>query len=440
MSGLMNTIFTFAAAEWMPWLLSATIVIAALLLWMSFSRRAAALSHALDGAIGTISEVDGQTAFKNRFPVIFQKLAENPVIGETWRSYAATLNSASGNEEAIGYTRRPKEAFNEGLIAAAGINLRFYGSIPNFLVSAGLLFSFLGLVAALHFASAGVAARNVAEAQSALGDLLEAATFKFATSITGLGASLVFSWREKAGLYQLQRRMQRLCALLEARMRPVTTESLLAAQLAEMRQANQQIRRLSQSVFIRVPQTVEERLAEQLDQPIERLRQAVRQAAGNLETWSQTLPDLAALPGPSAGSSPIPAAGNSPNQEQHQVEPVSTAHTPSSVADPLPPDSRSKELRRLLDHRLAWIAELLGDGIDRLQGSRSMRRRHGEMIDLLQQTHDRIRDSRNSLNALLEHEATGSGALRRALGTLDGELRATRKALREATATLDEER
>lgn len=94
----------------------------------------------------------------------------------------------------------------------------------------------------------------------------------------------------------------------------------------------------------------------------------------------------------------------------------------------------------MLDHRLAWIAELLGDGIDRLQGSRSMRRRHGEMIDLLQQTHDRIRDSRNSLNALLEHEATGSGALRRALGTLDGELRATRKALREATATLDEER
>ena len=148
-------------------------------LWIDFRRRVAALRRALDHAIRVVSEVDGQAQFKQRFPAIFKQLAENPMLGPVWRAFAPTLTEAPSHAASMGYTRRPKDVFDETLMAAAGINLRFFGAIPNFLVGAGLLFSFLGLVAALHFASAGVASDNVAQAQRALADLLAAATFKF---------------------------------------------------------------------------------------------------------------------------------------------------------------------------------------------------------------------------------------------------------------------
>ncbi|MCB1832114.1 MAG: hypothetical protein KDH19_01495 [Geminicoccaceae bacterium] len=443
MSEFPDRLLQLVAADGMPWVLSGAIVLAAIWLWSGFSRKSRALSRALDDAIRTVEEVDGQTAFRNRFPAVFKRLAENPGIGENWRAYAATLTLSAGDDEPVGYTRRPMEAFNETLPAAAGINLRFYSAIPNFLVSTGLLFSFIGLVAALYFASSGVTARDVAQAQGALASLLQAATFKFSTSIAGLATSLIFSWREKAALYRLQWRTQRLCALLEARMKPVTTESLIAAQLAEIREVNRQVRRLSRSVYVRVPQAVEEELAGKLDRPLDILKDAVVKAAARLEAWPaglpsfEPLPDRAPDPGRSKGVTSA-AADRPIADEPGPVTDVSAARAEAGE----PPDMRSGELRQMLDRRLANVLGLLGDGIAQVRGVRSasLRRRHEAVVELLEHTHDRIRDARNALGALLEHESTGSAALRGALRDIDSELRRSREELQQAAEDLGEER
>ena len=290
---VVDTLFELLAQGWTPWLLSALIVGAAVAIWLDLRiRRVAPVLRGLDDAIAAVEESEGHGGFRRRFGAVFQRLAANPVIGEVWRGYAATIAPAPGQEDALGYTRRPQESLNESLLANAGINLRFYNAVPNLLVGAGLLFTFLGLIAALYFASRGVTAAEVQEAQRALRELLGAATFKFVTSIAGLGSSMLFSWREKMLLHRIQRRLARLCAALEARMVPLTAESIGIAQLMELRQQQQELAKLGRSLLVRVPETVEERITAELVTALTPLRRGTAAAAERLARIDEWLLDL----------------------------------------------------------------------------------------------------------------------------------------------------
>lgn len=204
-------------------------------------------------ALAVVEGAASPAAFRDRFPTIDQRLAANPIIGETWRGYAPTVVAVPGRDDALGATRRPIEDLNDSILATAGVNLRFYMAVPNYLVGLGLLFTFLGLVAALYFASAGVTAASIQDAQGALRDLLTAATFKFVTSIAGLGASIVYSWREKDQLYQVGRSLSRLCAALEERLVPVSPEYLGMMQLDELKTQNTLMRRIGRNLYVTIP-------------------------------------------------------------------------------------------------------------------------------------------------------------------------------------------
>jgi hypothetical protein len=286
---LIDTVFFFLAHPRTPWVLSLLIAVAAMALWLRFSLAVGRVAAGLDRAIAAVENADGHSSFRSRFPSVFAKLAENPVVGELWRAYAPTLTSAPGAEDAIGYSRRPGAHFNLEMLATAGVNLRFFHAVPNLLVGAGLLFTFIGLVGALYFASRGVAAAELRVAQAALKDLLAAATFKFATSIAGLGSSLLFSWGEKSRLFGLQRRIDRLCAALEARMVPVTVESLGTAQLAELKAQSAEMRHLSRSLLVRLPEAVEQEVTRELQAALEPLHAAAKRLAARLPRLDEVL-------------------------------------------------------------------------------------------------------------------------------------------------------
>ena len=194
---MIETVFAFFALAWVAWALSAVLVIGAVVIWSHLRRRLQPVLAGLEGALAIVEDAPTPAAFRDRFPSVNEALAANPIIGEAWRSFAQTLVPVPGRDKLLGATRRPADDLNETILASAGVNLRFHTAVPNYLVGLGLLFTFLGLVAALYFASAGVTAANVQEAQGALHDLLAAATLKFVTSIAGLGASIAYSLREK---------------------------------------------------------------------------------------------------------------------------------------------------------------------------------------------------------------------------------------------------
>ncbi len=444
---LVDNIFAVFAIPWLPWVLALGIVLLALALWQRFTARLAPLRRSLARAIDLVDRGDGHATFKQRFPAIFEGLSQDAVLGRPWRAYAATLTPVPGNEQALGAPQPARAAFDDGLFARVGLNLRFYQAVPNMLVGLGLLFTFMGLVAALHFASEGVTAADVREAQAALRELLAAATFKFVTSIAGLAASIAFSWREKTQLHATQAQIRRFCQLLEERLVPLTPESLMVAQIEATRKIDQKLGQLGRSLIVRAPEGVEERLASELTLATRPLKSALEKVARRFESLDERVAGelvgasravrelttrttslaheaLDASPQRGAGTSERPAAA--PNPGDRPKAPLAAGPTPAPL--------------QLLQHRLTELSVAVQNGLDRLRGRPPLDRVAVE--EVLVTAHDRVREARHALNRVA---ATIVGAaetpedaeqVRALLGQIDAGLKQSRRALQEAVADL----
>jgi hypothetical protein len=468
-----DRVFAVLALPWLPWVLALGIVVLALLLWQSLVARIRPLRRALRRAIELVEHGEGAASFKQRFPAIFEGLSQDPVLGRPWRAYAQTLTPVPGNEQALGAPRAPGTVFDDHLFARVGLNLRFYQAVPNILVGLGLLFTFIGLVAALHFAAAGVTATDVREAQAALRELLAAATFKFVTSIAGLAASLAFSWGEKAQLHATQAEIRRLCQVLEERLVPLSTEGLLVAQIEATRRIDQRLGQLGRSLIIRAPESVEARLVDELTLATRPLKAALERVARRFETLDERVAgDLVAASRTvrelTGRANALAAAALEPNGQptardrqppeappQQREAAMRLAFTAPAAGDepgpgtpapgpaPLAPGPPLSPLR-LLQHRLAEVSVAVQIGLDRLRGRPPLDRAGVESVLLT--THDRVREARHALNTVAAtllgavEDPADAARLRDLLGEIDAGLKQSRAALQEATIGLDPSR
>ncbi|MGB0671442.1 MAG: hypothetical protein ACPGNT_08090 [Rhodospirillales bacterium] len=199
----------------------------------------------LDDAIRAVEAAPDAAAFARTFDALDEKMSADPLFRGGWRAFASGLippvsGDGVGKGEPIRYTRRPGHFLNTACAEGLGINLAFQRALPNYFVGFGLLFTFLGLVAALFFATQGVSSPNIAVAQGALRDLLHAATFKFLTSVSGLSASLAIGIANRLLLHRLQSRFDALCTGLEDRLAFVTSEAIQVEQVRQtVRQSKQ---------------------------------------------------------------------------------------------------------------------------------------------------------------------------------------------------------
>ena len=123
-------------------------------------------------------------------------------------------------------TLKPDQVFDLGLVSAAGLNPRYQAAMPGMLVGAGLLFTFLGLAYALGGAGDVVAGGDNLQRQEGLHRLLNAASFKFVTSIAGLGLSIFYTWFDKYRLRLVEQALDVFNAALERQM-PLATPAFL---------------------------------------------------------------------------------------------------------------------------------------------------------------------------------------------------------------------
>ncbi len=153
----------------------------------------------------------------------------NSIFASAWIDYRECLKKT---DDRVLYTRRPDEYLGLQAIEATAFPVRFFAAVHGYFVGIGLLFTFIGLVAALKFAAAGVSSSDVAVAKEALNGLLSAASFKFMTSIAGLGCSLMLSVAARSMTYGIEGAAHALAADIERNMAPIFTESLAYDQLA----------------------------------------------------------------------------------------------------------------------------------------------------------------------------------------------------------------
>lgn len=209
------------------------------------------------------------------FVALDKRFTETKLLRHAWRRFREHLILPPPDRDAaIRYTEAPSRFFTIEAAESAGLSLRFYQSLPNYFVGIGLILTFLGLVAALYFASAAVASENVQQAQAALGDLLHAATFKFLTSIAGLFCSLLLSFSFRVLAQELSRELARLQGALEERMRGTSPMAVALEQHEEQRRQTELLQGMAPAI--------EESMTRSLPPMLAAALQPVTRAFGNL--------------------------------------------------------------------------------------------------------------------------------------------------------------
>jgi small-conductance mechanosensitive channel len=127
------------------------------------------------------------------------------LLGTDWRAWRAAGPGGG----------RPSAYLSLASLERSGLRLGLIQSVPNYFVGLGLVMTFLGLIAGLWFASQGMRTADMAEARAALVQLLNSATFKFLTSVAGVGMSLVISVAFRISVQSLRGRLDLLCDRIE---------------------------------------------------------------------------------------------------------------------------------------------------------------------------------------------------------------------------------
>ena len=156
-----------------------------------------------------------ETEFSNRFQTISNELSKSSLIGHAWKEFTETLVHPDDPEKDVFRNSvRPQVFLNTNCAFEHSTTLKLMPHIPNYFVGIGLLMTFVGLVAALKFATTTVGG-DIDTAIQGLQHLLAAATFKFWTSIAGLFASIVISFVYRLSFLKMEAGFSQLCARLE---------------------------------------------------------------------------------------------------------------------------------------------------------------------------------------------------------------------------------
>lgn len=176
---------------------------------------------------------DREAQFAIRFDEIDQRLRDGRGFTEplayAWRRYRKTLSFIGAPP--IRSTQRPNSFFYAAMTPPTWL-----GFAANMFVAFGLLATFLGLVAALTFASQGMTSDDVGTMQTALRELLAAASSKFVTSVAGVALSIILRLLERLLVVDLRGRLDRLSASLEfgVRVDSDANSAALAEQMARI--------------------------------------------------------------------------------------------------------------------------------------------------------------------------------------------------------------
>lgn len=141
------------------------------------------------------------------------------------------------------------------------MNLSLFETMPNILIGAGLMFTFIFLSLALT--DAGRAMDVNSERDAAMKSLIANAGGKFITSIIGLFCSLLWNWRAKVKIDELQGRMFELHATLR-KIAPDTAaqaivkrqHSIFKEMLAESREQVGQLKRFETDIAVAIAKAI----------------------------------------------------------------------------------------------------------------------------------------------------------------------------------------
>jgi len=210
------------------------LVLLALYNWVRFRKRIKPCVKDMEAASDVFvqikpdegeEELDREELFAFYYTEFDQKFQKVEILRHPWSEFTETLISDDSAGK-IQNTHSVSSYFTRDSLLGNRIDLRYYSTFPNILSGLCILGTFIGLVAGIYLAKESLLSINPMETKLALQSLLAGASLSFLTSIAGLSASLLFSWREKASIHQFDKLRRGWIAELDKRLDRVTVESI----------------------------------------------------------------------------------------------------------------------------------------------------------------------------------------------------------------------
>ncbi len=233
-----------------------------------------------------VRRLRGVSDFAVGYPDLTRVLEGNAVIGHAWGEFAETLVP---DERAVRNTVRPQSFINIGAAREQFAGLKMMNAIPGYFVGLGLLFTFIGLVFALNKAAASTGAGSAEAMTHSLNELLSAATFKFGTSIAGLGSSLVLSLLFKVYTITIEAGFDGLCRDLEARLVFYPPQAIAAETKVILETQRDQLKEInSERFFSRLGESVAPGIQSAMTTAFQPMAEQLSEAVGQLSQTSRT--------------------------------------------------------------------------------------------------------------------------------------------------------
>ncbi|MBB5516165.1 methyl-accepting chemotaxis protein [Rubricella aquisinus] len=217
----------------------------------------------IDQATRMLKSAKDRKDFTANYDDLHIKLAKHSLLGRAWREFDETLvKPGFGSKPAvIQNTTRPNVFFNAELVRGHSFGLKMMPSIPGYFVGTGLLLTFIGLVLALDTAGTAVTTEDSSEMQAATRKLLEVASFKFSTSIAGLGSSIVLGIVFRSIGIWIETAFARLCEEIETVLLYRSPQAISVEMASDLKEQRDYMKDITQGDFFqRFGQEFEPRL------------------------------------------------------------------------------------------------------------------------------------------------------------------------------------
>ena len=251
-----------------PTIASVMVIIAVVLaVWFAVSILRA--KRQIDRCVRFMKGCEDRQDFFPKFNQFDAMMRRSRLLNHSWNEYQKTLLPTKPGSTVIESTVRPSDFINLAELEHTGLKLKWFHNIPSVFVGFGFLFTFIGLVAALYFASQAIhavgggavdAAQQTAKMQGALAQLLSTATFKFWTSIAGLVCSIFLGMFYRGSICSLDGALDALCREIERCTLTVTPEMLAYRQIDELREQSSQLKEFTGQLAFNLGQALEQAL------------------------------------------------------------------------------------------------------------------------------------------------------------------------------------
>ena len=324
-------------------------------------------------------------AFAAHYHEVERTLSRFRLLAPSWTAFSRTLFFSSRGMALQG-SREPRHFLSATALMGGESSRYYYHTVPSLLLGVGVLFTLIGLVAAIRFTILGMASNDLYAAQNALQGLLNAASLKFLSSIVGFAIAVLFSWEEKRQSHILGQEAERFCQLLLERISFVGGAEIRREQLRESQAQSKHLKEISDRLNQTVTQPMFQqsagkqsgdassdilfqRFATQFEGAMGHFRETLDDLGKTLKTVSAPLPDLQSLIKSIQGEGERLIHANETALArlfEGVNRQLSSLHVDTSLAE-LQPAERTELLDRLADRMEAAVVNLGDAGLSPFQ-------------------------------------------------------------------------